>query len=46
MKNDSPETIDLTTNWKFSPDEKSIGMSDKWYSIDFDDTQWNTIDAG
>jgi hypothetical protein len=46
VKNDFPKTIDLTTNWQFSPDEKSIGMSDKCCSIDFDDSKWNTIDAG
>jgi len=21
-------------------------MSEKWYDIDFDDSKWNTIDAG
>ena len=39
VKNDSPNTIGLSKNWKFSPDEKNIGMSDKWYAIDFDDSQ-------
>ncbi len=46
VKNDSPKTIDLTKNWRFSPDEKNIGMSEKWYAVDFDDSKWNTIDAG
>ncbi len=46
VKNDSPKTIDLSKNWKFAPDKESIGMSDKWYSIDFDDSKWNPIDAG
>jgi len=46
VKNDSPKTIDLTTNWKFSPDEKYIGVSEDWYAVNFDDSQWNTIDAG
>ncbi len=46
VKNDSPKTIDLTTNWKFSPDEKNIGMSEKWYASNFDDSQWDTIEAG
>ena len=46
VKINLPETIDLTTSWKFAPDEKNIGMSEKWFSVNFDDSQWNTIDAG
>ena len=45
-KNDAPETIDLSTNWRFSPDENNIGKSEKWYSVDFDDSQWLILDAG
>ncbi len=43
---ESPETIDLSKNWHFSPDKKNIGMSKKWYTRDFDDSQWDIIDAG
>ena len=46
MKNDSPETINLSTNWRFSPDENNIGKSEKWYLPNFDDTNWIKIDAG
>ena len=46
QQHNSPETIDLSKRWKFSPDENNIGISEKWYSIHFDDSQWDTIDAG
>ena len=46
VKNDLPETIDLSKNWRFAPDENNIGMSEKWYSVDFDDSQWVVLDAG
>jgi len=46
VKNDSPGTIDLVKNWRFSPDEKNIGMNEKWYAVDFDDSGWAMIDAG
>ncbi len=46
VKNNAQETIELTTNWKFSPDEKNVGDSKKWYSVNFDDSKWDSIDAG
>ena len=46
IKTDSPQTIDLLKNWRFSPDENNIGISEKWYTINFDDSQWDTLDAG
>ena len=46
VKNESPNTIDLTTNWQFSPDKNNKGMSEKWYAFNFDDSNWTTIDAG
>ncbi len=46
VKNDSPETIDISKNWRFSPDEKNVGMSQKWHSVDFNDSKWSTLDAG
>ncbi len=42
----SPETIDLSKNWRFSPDKQNIGMGEKWYTLDFDDTHWSILDAG
>ena len=46
VKKDLLDTIDLEKNWFFSPDEKNIGKSEKWYSVNFDDSQWAKIDAG
>ena len=46
VKNDSPITIDLSKEWRFSPDENNIGISEKWYAVNFDDSQWDTLDAG
>jgi Glycosyl hydrolases family 16/Glycosyl hydrolases family 2, sugar binding domain len=46
VKNDFPEKIDLAKNWCFSPDEKNIGLSEKWYSVKFDDSKWDTLDVG
>jgi len=39
-------TIDLSENWRFSPDDDNIGISEKWYSVHFDDSKWNMLDAG
>lgn len=46
VKNDLPDTIDLEKNWRFAPDEKNIGKSEKWYSRTFDDSKWVVIDVG
>ncbi len=43
---EAPVTIDLEKDWKFMPDENSVGMVEKWYAVDFDDSSWKTIDAG
>ena len=40
------KTIDLAKHWKFSPDKGNIGVSKKWFSIDFDDSKWAILDAG
>jgi len=42
----APEFIDLSANWQFSPDEKNMGHSEKWYDSNYDDSQWDIIDAG
>ena len=44
--NDTPKTVDISKGWRFSPDEKNSGISEKWYAIDFDDSKWDIIDAG
>ncbi len=41
-----PETIDLSDSWRFSPDEHNLGMANKWYALDFDDSHWAILDAG
>ena len=46
VKNDYPESIDLAKNWQFSPDEQNIGVSEKWFDTEFDDSKWVVIDAG
>lgn len=46
VKNNSFETIDLAKEWRFSPDEKNIGISEKWFNPDFDDSNWALIEAG
>jgi hypothetical protein len=46
VKIDSLKTIDLTENWRFSPDKKNIGMNEKWYAVDFDDTKCDILNAG
>ena len=38
--------IDLSRNWRFSPDENNVGISEKWYSSLFVDSNWAVIDAG
>ena len=45
-KKKMPESIDLSSDWRFSPDEKNMGRSEKWYGSNFDDSQWDIIDAG
>ncbi len=46
VKRNSPETIDISKNWHFSPDENDIGMFEKWFNSDFDDSHWDKLDAG
>ncbi len=42
----APKTIDLSDNWRFSPDRENVGMSEKWYAPNFDDSDWDTLNAG
>ena len=46
QSSNSPQTIDLSRNWRFSPDENNIGISENWYAINIDDSQWTMLDAG
>lgn len=43
---DSQKSIDISKDWYFSPDWKNIGVSDEWFAIDFDDSQWDILQAG
>lgn len=45
-QSNSLKTIDLSKSWKFSPDKKNVGDSEQWYAVDFDDSGWDTLDAG
>ncbi|NQU52087.1 MAG: hypothetical protein HQ522_06065, partial [Bacteroidetes bacterium] len=40
------ERIDLSTDWRFAPDEKNIGASEKWFAVDYDDSKWDILEAG
>jgi hypothetical protein len=40
------KNIDLSKEWRFSPDENDIGTREKWFATNFDDSQWKLLDAG
>ncbi len=40
------ENIDLSKDWHFSPDKNKLGVSEGWFAIDFDDSQWDILQAG
>ncbi len=42
----APETIDISQEWRFSPDSDNRGMTNNWQEIDFDDSGWITLNAG
>ena len=46
FKSNSPETIDISKNWRFAPDQNNKGMSEKWFATTFDDSKWDTVSAG
>lgn len=46
QQNMPPENIDLSKAWHFSPDENDIGVTEKWFAVNFDDSQWKILDAG
>ncbi len=39
-------TIDISKDWKFSPDTGNTGMGQKWFSEGFNASNWKMIDAG
>lgn len=40
------ETISMAEAWRFAPDEAGNGLAADWHTPQFDDTAWNSIDAG
>ena len=42
----APSSIDLSKEWRFAPDENNIGVSESWFSVDFDDSKWDILQAG
>ena len=45
----SPRTtyaIDIVKGWKFRTDPGDAGMTEKWFSRGFNDTSWETLNAG
>jgi len=45
-RNHSPQTLDLTKNWRFSPDSGNIGFAEKWHTDQLDDGRWVVLTAG
>ena len=41
-----PDSIDISKEWQFSPDENNIGITESWFDFTFDASSWETIDAG
>ena len=39
-------TIDLIEDWKFSPDPEQVGIEEEWFSPDYVDEGWPSLDAG
>lgn len=46
IQDNAPESIELTKDWHFSPDTQNIGSTKKWFTIDFDDSEWKILQAG
>jgi len=42
----TPGKIDISEEWRFLPDQENTGVNDKWYAVDFDDSQWDILNAG
>jgi sialate O-acetylesterase len=38
--------IDISGDWLFQADTNNVGLSEKWYAENFDDKNWDTLDAG
>lgn len=42
----SPNSIDLSEDWRFAPDENNIGATEGWFEVNFDDSKWEVLQAG
>jgi len=40
------EFLDISKNWRFRLDPKNQGVQEGWYRLDWDDSAWDTVDAG
>jgi len=40
------ETISMAEAWRFAPDEAGSGLAADWHTPQFNDSQWDTINAG
>ena len=38
--------LDIAKGWRFQPDRENVGMAQKWYARETDDSNWATLDAG
>ncbi len=43
---ETPETMDISKDWRFSPDTANAGITEEWYSTAFDDSGWDILEAG
>ncbi|MFH1742532.1 MAG: sugar-binding domain-containing protein, partial [bacterium] len=43
---EAQSTLDLANDWLFRPDRANIGETEKWFSSEYDDKNWVTIQAG
>jgi len=42
----APRSIDISRDWRFAPDKDNRGLAEKWFAAGFDDSSWDTLDAG
>ena len=40
------ETISMAEAWRFAPDEANAGLAADWQTQQFNDAEWDTLDAG
>ncbi len=42
----APMTLDIHRDWKFSPDTGDVGVRQKWFAANYDDSKWKLLQAG